>query len=406
MRYSVFAVLLAWQATWCVAVGGEENARAPRSEASGRDVASEPLTSEAEAAVKKLRAELPPDSEAILMLEDILAGSRMQADSGWFAVAKAQTRYPWAEVVRRFDRDGDQRVTANEFSGSAEDFTRLDATGDQQLTEEDFVWNEPSTKRTPGMMLFLEADQDGNGKVTAEEFNKLFQRYDAGEHGFLALDDLATSFAPPSPRELEQRADRPSRSTLVLGLLRQEIGSLQPGPNVGEHAPNFTLESLDGKTVTLADEIGDKPVVLIFGNFTCGPFRSQAGNIEKLYERYRDRAKFFLVYVREAHPTDGWWMNSNRRVGVEVAQPRTNAERREVAATCQQHLNLDLPFLVDTTDDAVGARYSGMPNRLYLIDREGEIAFKSGRGPFGFRPRQLEQALVLLMADEAARTSQ
>jgi hypothetical protein len=58
---------------------------------------------------------------------------------------------------------------------------------------------------------------------------------------------------------------------------------------------------------------------------------------------------------------------------------------------------LDLPFLVDHVDDRVGATYSGMPNRLYLIDREGRVAFKSGRGPFGFKPRELEQALVLLL---------
>ena len=51
-------------------------------------------------------------------------------------------------------------------------------------------------------------------------------------------------------------------------------------------------------------------------------------------------------------------------------------------------------MLVDTIDDAVGARYSGMPSRLYLIDREGKVAYKSGRGPFGFKPAELEQSLV------------
>ena len=54
-------------------------------------------------------------------------------------------------------------------------------------------------------------------------------------------------------------------------------------------------------------------------------------------------------------------------------------------------------MLVDTIDDAVGARYSGMPSRLYLIDREGKVAYKSGRGPFGFKPAELEQSLVLLL---------
>ena len=43
-------------------------------------------------------------------------------------------------------------------------------------------------------------------------------------------------------------------------------------------------------------------------------------------------------------------------------------------------------MLVDTIDDKVGGPYSGMPSRLYLIDRKGKVAYKSGRGPFGFKP--------------------
>jgi hypothetical protein len=142
-------------------------------------------------------------------------------------------------------------------------------------------------------------------------------------------------------------------------------------------------------------------VVLVFGNFTCGPFRNQAGNVEKLYQRYRDRCTFVMVYVREAHPVDGWAMESNDRQGVAIAQPRTYDERVSVAQTCGARLGLGFPMLVDTIDDAVGARYSGMPSRLYLIDHEGTIAYKSGRGPFGFKPAELEQALVLLLQERA-----
>ncbi len=54
-------------------------------------------------------------------------------------------------------------------------------------------------------------------------------------------------------------------------------------------------------------------------------------------------------------------------------------------------------MLVDTIDDTVGARYSGMPSRLYLIDRDGKVAYKSGRGPFGFKPAELEHSLILLL---------
>ena len=167
--------------------------------------------------------------------------------------------------------------------------------------------------------------------------------------------------------------------------------------------PDFTLRTVDGKDeITLSKKIGPKPVVLVFGNFTCGPWRSQAGNVEKIYQRYRDRATFLTVYVREAHPIDGWVMESNDRVGVHLAQPKTYDERVGVARTCSRSLGLGMPMLVDTLDDTVGARYSGMPSRLYLIDREGKVAYKSGRGPFGFKPAELEHSLVLYLQDDAA----
>jgi hypothetical protein len=64
-------------------------------------------------------------------------------------------------------------------------------------------------------------------------------------------------------------------------------------------------------------------------------------------------------------------------------------------------------MLVDTIDDKVGAPYSGMPSRLYLIDREGKVAYKSGRGPFGFKPAELEHSLILLLqADAPIKTPQ
>ncbi|HEY8506607.1 MAG TPA: deiodinase-like protein, partial [Gemmataceae bacterium] len=56
---------------------------------------------------------------------------------------------------------------------------------------------------------------------------------------------------------------------------------------------------------------------------------------------------------------------------------------------------------VDDLNDRVGHLYSGMPDRLYLIDRQGKVAYKGGRGPFGFIPGELEQALVMLLLEEA-----
>ncbi|MDR3634437.1 MAG: deiodinase family protein [Isosphaeraceae bacterium] len=370
--------------------------------------AQEPKGEEAEkqAVARALEESWPERPEWVDMLTDILQGSQLGPNDGWFRRAVAQTRFDWKTAQKRYDRDGNGRVERAEFPGTDADFARLDRDHDQALTEADFDFSPHALTPTPGAMVFLRADRDGNGKVTREELDAFFKASDSGQQGFLSLSDLQQAFSMPSgrpPAAVAKRSSGPSKETLVRGLFRQEIGSLQPGPALGDSVTDFTLKTNDGKQdITLSKLVGPKPVVLIFGNFTCGPFRSQAGNVEKLSRMYKDRATFVMVYVREAHPTDGWSMESNDRVGVSLAQPRTYEERVAVAQTCGKRLDVGFPMLVDTIDDAVGARYSGMPSRLYLIDREGKVAYKSGRGPFGFKPAELEHSLVLLLQETAS----
>lgn len=365
---------------------------------------SEQLTPEALAIVDELRKTLDKDSEAIAMMNDILKASTLGPDDGWFRISKAESRFDWNFALKKYDANSDFAVTTDEFTGSKEDFSRLDRDNDGTITGLDFDWSKHSLTSTPGLKLFYMSDIDANGKVTKEEFEKLFDRL-AADSEYLSIDNLRDLFEQSAQSPPAKRADTPTPSTLIKGLKNQELGSLQAGPRLGDLAPDFTLTTLDGNEVTLSKTTGKKPTVLIFGNFTCGPFRSQSGNIEKLYERYKDRANFYLIYVREAHPSDGWWMQSNQRVGIDLTQPKDNHQRRTIAQTCQKHLELNIPFLVDTIDDRVGSVYSGMPNRLYIIDQQNKIAFRNARGPFGFHARQLEQALVLLLNETPPQAS-
>jgi hypothetical protein len=124
-----------------------------------------------------------------------------------------------------------------------------------------------------------------------------------------------------------------------------------------------------------------------------------------LHRRYGDRVEFLAIYVREAHPIDGWRMASNDKAGISIQQPRARAERIAVALKCCSALEITMPLLVDEQDDRVGHSYSGMPDRLYVIDRQGRVAYKSGRGPFGFLPSEMEQALIMLLLDCAETRS-
>jgi hypothetical protein len=138
---------------------------------------------------------------------------------------------------------------------------------------------------------------------------------------------------------------------------------------------------------------------LILGNYTCGPFRALHAQLEALKGKYGKEVEFLMVYVREAHPTDGWRMQTNDKAGVEVAQPRSDEERRGVARRCGRDLHSTMTLLVDGVDDKVGNAYSGMPGRLYVLDRRGKVAYKSGRGPFGFKAGELEQAIAMALLE-------
>jgi alkylhydroperoxidase family enzyme len=111
--------------------------------------------------------------------------------------------------------------------------------------------------------------------------------------------------------------------------------------------------------------------------------------------------QFLAVYVREAHPTDGWRIPGNDRVGVSFLQPKTKVERESVAARCCSTLQITMPMVIDEMNDPVGHLYSGMPDRLYIIDRDGKVAYKGGRGPFGFKAGEMEQSLLMLLIDQA-----
>jgi Iodothyronine deiodinase len=117
------------------------------------------------------------------------------------------------------------------------------------------------------------------------------------------------------------------------------------------------------------------------------------GALERLEERYGEQVAFFVVYIKEAHPEDGWVLESNRDEGIAAADPETVDERAELADACAVRLRIRMPVLLDELDDEVASRYGGWPDRLYLIGRDGRVAFQGEEGPFGFRPDDLEAAI-------------
>ena len=111
-------------------------------------------------------------------------------------------------------------------------------------------------------------------------------------------------------------------------------------------------------------------------------------------ERYAGRVAFFVVYIKEAHPEDGWLLASNREQEIAIADPASHADRLEVAEACAVRLRIQMPVLIDGIDNETARQYGGWPDRLYLIGRDGRIAFQGDEGPSGFRPEELRRAIA------------
>ena len=89
-------------------------------------------------------------------------------------------------------------------------------------------------------------------------------------------------------------------------------------------------------------------------------------------------------------------MRSNVRDDVVFATPLSFEERTRVAGTCTKELKIELPVIVDHLDDRVERAYTAWPDRLYVIGRDGRVAYKSRPGPFGFKVEPVAKALEAL----------
>ncbi len=96
------------------------------------------------------------------------------------------------------------------------------------------------------------------------------------------------------------------------------------------------------------------------------------------------------MYVKEAHPEDEWQMDSNEEQGICYAQPTTLAERVKIANDFVEHSKYEIPLFVDNIENRADELYAAWPERLYVIDESGRIAYKGGMGPFGYEPDEVE----------------
>ncbi len=100
-----------------------------------------------------------------------------------------------------------------------------------------------------------------------------------------------------------------------------------------------------------------------------------------------------MVYIREAHALDGA-MPNDRPGSPIVEEPITADERKAVAKRCAGTLDMSpMTMLLDDMSDSTCQAYAAFPDRLFLVGKDGKIAFAGAQGPMGFDPDALEDGI-------------
>lgn len=118
--------------------------------------------------------------------------------------------------------------------------------------------------------------------------------------------------------------------------------------------------------------------------------------LDNIAKEFSDRVKFLCVYIKEAHPTDGSQSPPNIDDNVLYTQPTTEDERAEVAAACMLRFNFSFPMLLDNMTNEIEGKYKAWPERLYVLDANGQVTWKCGLGPHFFDPDGFEDAIKTL----------
>lgn len=317
-------------------------------------------------------------------------------------IRTGESSVDWKWLAEMYDLDLDMALTRGEFQGTQGDFARLDRNWDGVLTADDFDWSTDGLlcqQKETTFALFKSVDSSSDGRISTEEWQALFSRI-ASKKGYLNEEELEQLIY--LPRVVKTQKEQLNFAS-IASFLDDANATFDPElPNVGDLAPDFELRTVDGlTTVRLSSFRGKKPVVLIFGCFSCGNYRTYSETLEEMYRRRKDDVEFLRIYIREAHPTDHKGpTETNGKAGILIKQPVTLDDRCSVAGQCSATLNIQGPLVVDEIDNRVGRAWGGWPDRLYIINRDGRVAYRGGPGPFGFNPREMEQSLVLLMEQE------
>ena len=81
---------------------------------------------------------------------------------------------------------------------------------------------------------------------------------------------------------------------------------------------------------------------------------------------------------------DGWALGKTSV----IVDPKNQEERQGAATQCTQSYGFEFPTVVDDMLDSTAIQYAAWPERMFVIDPDGRVAFSGGLGPSAFHVRK------------------
>uniref|UniRef100_A0A668SF78 Iodothyronine deiodinase n=1 Tax=Oreochromis aureus TaxID=47969 RepID=A0A668SF78_OREAU len=141
-----------------------------------------------------------------------------------------------------------------------------------------------------------------------------------------------------------------------------------------------TIRIQNGGECRLLDfESSDRPLVVNFGS---------------LVEDFSDVADFLLVYIDEAHPSDGWVAPPMGSCSFSFRKHQNLEERMGAARQLTEHFSLppQCQLVADCMDNNANVAY-GVSNERVCIVQQKKIAYLGGKGPFFYNLKDVRQWL-------------
>ena len=152
---------------------------------------------------------------------------------------------------------------------------------------------------------------------------------------------------------------------------------------VGEQAPDFTLKNLAEKEISLSDQKG-KVGVIQFGSSTTEPFLQQLKEMNKVMKKYRKKAFYYTIYTAE----QGYSWQAN-----DYFAKYQRAKGLRFQFGVQSGSRMVTKILVDDMDEAVYKAYGSVPAGVFIVDGDGNIAYKAK----AVDPKAVKKALSKLI---------